>query len=524
MVTPTEMAAIDAEAPEPIDELIERAGWATARAVLELLDQPYGSRVVILAGKGNNGADGRAAVPHLRRAGVHCRIVDVGGESSASDAAGEEASTGPATARRRAERPALIVDACYGTGLRRPFDARTLPIEIGDTPVLAVDVPSGVDGATGELRDHPLRATATVTFAALKPGLVLEPGRSFVGRLTVADIGLDCSRATIHHLEADDLRRWPARPVDGHKWRRAVAVVGGGPGMTGATGLAALGALRAGAGYATISRPGSALGAIPGVGAGPGPSGRVGAGSVGAASVGAGPVGAGSIDTGSVGAGSVETGSVGAGSVDAGPIEAVAYPVGERWADELADRLGRFGAAVVGPGLADQASNHREVGRWWSEAPIPTVFDAGALTALAAIGPPWPPPGAAHVLTPHEGELTRLLGRPPGTDRIAEARSLAARLGAVVLLKGPTTVVADPGGEVLVSTAGDARLATAGTGDVLSGIVAAGLAAGLTPLLAAGLGAEVHGRSARRGHAVGLVASDLPALVADLLSEVGTGG
>ncbi len=484
VVTPTEMAAIDAEAPEPVEELIERAGWATARAAIELLDRPYGSRVVVLAGKGNNGADGRSAVRHLRRAGVNGEVVDIGDRAMSPEGAAGPPSSRSA-ARLRPEPPDLIVDACYGTGLRRPFDARTLPIEVGDTPILAVDIPSGVDGATGELRDHPLSATATVTFAAAKPGLLLEPGRSRVGRLIVADIGLDCSRATIHHVEAADLRRWPGRSVDDHKWRRAVAVVGGGPGMTGAPGLAAVGALRAGAGYATISIPGSA----------PSPPTS-------------GP----------------ETDSIGAGSVGAGPIEAVGSPVGERWAEDLADRLDRFGAAVVGPGLADHQPNREQVGRWWAEAPVPTVFDAGALTALVAIGPPWPQPGAARVLTPHEGELARLLGRRPGPDRIAEARSLAAHLGAVVLIKGPTTVVAEPGGEVLLSTAGDARLATAGTGDVLSGIVAAGLAAGLEPLLAAGLAAEVHGRAAGRGHAVGLVASDLPVLVAELLSEVRTGG
>jgi NAD(P)H-hydrate epimerase len=456
VVTPAEMAAIDADAPEPVEELIERAGWATARAALELLTRPYGSRVAILAGKGNNGADGRAAVRHLERAGARCTVFDVGGSGGAAPVDGARFD--------------LVVDACFGTGLRGRFESSGLPVRVGDTPVLAVDIPSGVDGLTGELRGSPLAATATVTFAAPKPGLLLDPGRRLVGRLTVADIGLDCSRATMHHLQPSDLGRWPTRAPDDHKWRRAVAIVGGGPGMTGAPRLAALGALRAGAGYVTLSTPGSADGPD-----GPAPPGP--------------------------------------------PIEAVGYPVTEAWAEDLLGRLDRFGAAVVGPGLGE--GNTGEVVRWWSGAGVPTVFDGGALTALAAgaDGGRLPRPATLPVLTPHDGEFARLAGQAPGPDRPAAARALAARMGAVVLLKGPTTVIADPEQRVLLSTAGDARLATAGTGDVLSGLIGAALAGGLEPFLAAGLAAELHGRAARRGHAVGLVASDLPTLVAALLSE-----
>lgn len=458
VVTPVEMAAIDAEAPEPVEELIARAGWATAMAAVELLDRPYGSRVAVVAGKGNNGADGRSAVPHLRRRGVHCTLFAVGSEV--------DGGTGPPA---RPEPFDLIIDACYGTGLRRPFDAATLPIEVGDTPVLAVDIPSGVDGTTGQLIGRPLMATATVTFAAPKPGLLLLPGRRHVGRLVVADIGLDCSRATIAHLDATDLDRWPTRDDDDHKWRRAVAIIGGGPGMAGAPGLAARAAFRAGAGYVTRSVPGSQSpdGSVPG----------------------------------------------------SGPIEAVDRPVGVDWADELLAEVDRHRAIVVGPGLSDIEPNRLAVRRWWHESERPTVFDAGALTCLAAAGPSVPDSGASHVITPHDGEFARLFGRRPGADRVDDARELAAGLGAVVLLKGPTTVVAHPDGRVLLSTAGDARLATAGTGDVLAGIIAAGLVGGLDPLSAAGLGAELHGRAARLGPPVGLVASDLPDLVAAVLSR-----
>lgn len=473
VVTPAEMAAIDADAPEPVEELIERAGWATARAAVELLARPYGSRVAILAGKGNNGADGRATVRHLERAGARCTVfdidIDTGGGGGGSGGAAPVDGT----------RFDLVVDACFGTGLRGRFESSGLPVRVGDTLVLAVDIPSGVDGLTGELRGRPLPATATVTFAAPKPGLLLDPGRRLVGRLTVADIGLDCSRARMHHLQPSDLDRWPTRAPDDHKWRRAVAVVGGGPGMTGAPRLAAIGALRAGAGYVTLSTPGSADG--PGATSAAGPGGP---------------------------------------ALPGPPIEAVGYPVTEAWADDLLGRLDRFGAAVVGPGLGE--GNTGEVVRWWSGAGVPTVFDGGALTALADAGADsgrLPRPAILPVLTPHDGEFARLAGRAPGPDRPAAARELAARMGAVVLLKGPTTVVAHPDQRVLLSTAGDARLATAGTGDVLSGLIGAALAGGLEPFLAAGLAAELHGRAARRGPSVGLVASDLPTLVAALLSE-----
>ncbi len=456
IVTPTEMAAIDADAPEPVAELIERAGWATARAAIDLLGRSlYGKRIAVLAGPGNNGADGRAAVRHLERRGARCSVYDIGRQRDTTEARTDFD---------------LVVDACFGTGLRSDFDCRRLPIDVGDTPVLAVDIPSGVDGLTGELRSRPLRADATVTFAARKPGLLFGPGRSHAGEIRVADIGLDCSRATIHLVGPADVgRRWPRRSADDHKWRHAVRLVGGSPGMTGAPTLTATAALRAGAGYVALSVPGRD----------PHRSGRI------------------------------------------GSVETVEYPVPDSWvADVLAD-VDRFGAAVVGPGLPVGAAAADEVVRYRAETTVPTVFDASALTALADGEAVWTrSSGPEHVLTPHDGEFARLDGEPPGPDRVAAARRLAERTGEVVLLKGPTTVVAHPDGSALVSTAGDARLATAGTGDVLAGVIAAGIAGGLEPFVAAGLGAELHGLAAATGHGSGLAAGDLPPLIAAWLSTV----
>ncbi len=464
IVTPSQMAAIDAEAPEPVEQLIERAGWATAMAAKAVLDgSPYGKWIAVFAGGGNNGEDGRRAVRHLQRWGARCRVFDI-----------PFAGNGPGPAGRGSGSAYdLVIDACYGTGLRRDFDVGTLPFDVGSVPVLAVDIPSGVDGLTGQLRGRPLRATSTVTFAAAKPGLLVGPGRRYTGPITVADIGLDCSRARTWLLGRSDIAElWPRRPADANKWRQAVYVVGGGPGMTGAPALSSAGALRAGAGYVARSIPGQADGPT---------------------------------------------------ADDPGPIEAVTYPVPQRWAQPVLARLDRFGAAVVGPGLP--TGDHAELARYLERTETATVFDAGAIDGLAAIIADRPnalagPDGPRHVVTPHDGEFARLVGQAPGPDRIAAATGAAERLGAVVLLKGPTTIVAHPDGRVLLSTAGDQRLATAGTGDVLSGVIAAGVAGGLDLFHAAGVGAELHGLAGIRGYRVGATAGDLPSLLAGLLSEV----
>ncbi|MFV0258665.1 MAG: NAD(P)H-hydrate dehydratase, partial [Acidimicrobiales bacterium] len=426
-----------------------------ARRMVLATDRPAsaGRWVLVIAGKGNNGADGRAAARHLERWGLRCRIVD-------PPARGTE--PGPVPAAPGGGGWALVVDAAYGTGMRGAYRSPTVADRV---PVLAVDIPSGVDGLTGRVAGAALAADRTVTFAAAKPGLLLDPGRRLAGRVEVVDIGLDCSRATRWWLEATDLDRWPARAPDSHKWRSAVRIVGGRPGMLGAPSLAAAGAARAGAGYVTLSVPGVDHGGWP------------------------------------------------------VPTEAVLAPVGVAWADDVIGDAGRHGAVVLGPGLAVDPATRVEVRRVVAAVTDrPLVLDGGALdavaddpavlTARAAAG------GVLPVLTPHDGELARLLGRRTGTDRIAEAGAAAARLGAVVLSKGPTTVAAHPDGRILVSTAGDRRLATAGTGDVLAGVVGAALAAGLEPFLAAGLAAERHGRAALRGRPTGFVASDLPALLA----------
>jgi ADP-dependent NAD(P)H-hydrate dehydratase / NAD(P)H-hydrate epimerase len=446
VLTPAEMAAVDAAAPEPVEELIERAGAAVASAALRLLDGGYGRRVTVIAGRGSNGADGRSAAVRLRRRGVRVDVIDA------------------ADAPERLSSCDLVVDAAYGTGFRGSYE----PPDVAGTPVLAVDIPSGVLGTTGEACGHPLPAVCTVTFAALKPGLLLEPGRALAGQVVLADIGLDVSGARAGVVTIDDVRAWvPARPVATHKWRAAVLTIAGSAGMTGAAHLAGAAAQRAGAGMVRVGSPGA-------------PDDR------------------------------------------ARPLEAVGLDLpAEGWAPLALEVVERFGAVVVGPGLGRSSAAAAGVRELLAGAPRPAVVDGDGLTALGTDAPDLLAGRAsATVLTPHDGELAALTGAPPGPDRLAAARDLAAATGAIVLLKGPTTVVADPSGQVAIVADADARLATAGSGDVLSGIVAALLARGATPFEAAAAGAWLHARAAHHGPGDGLVAGDLPALIPLALAEL----
>jgi NAD(P)H-hydrate epimerase len=447
VVTPEEMAEIDRAAPEPVEVLIGRAGAAVAREAIAMLGGTYGRRVVVVAGKGNNGADGRAAALRLRRRGV--RVTEI-------DAAAAPPSLPPAD---------LLIDAAYGTGFRGEYQP---PAPAPGTPVLAVDIPSGVDGLTGRAAGSPLRADRTVTFAALKPGLLLADGADLAGAVVVADIGLDVSSARAHVVESADVARWlPERPRETHKWRAAVWVVAGSPGMTGAAHLATRAAQRAGAGYVRLSTPG--------------------------------------VDD------------------DPGkPVEAVAVSLpAEGWAGEVLEGADRFGAIAVGPGLGTGPETASEVRRLVHDLSVPIVVDGDGLTALGRI--------AAEVvagrtqgtvLTPHDGELARLGGDTDEPDRIGETRRVASAIGAVVLRKGSTTVVAAPDGTVLLSTTGDARLATAGTGDVLTGVLGALVAQGVAPLEAAAAAAHLHGRAGALAWRRGMVAGDLVDRLPEALSEL----
>jgi NAD(P)H-hydrate epimerase len=448
IVTPSEMADVDRNAPEPVEVLIERAGFAVARSARLLLGGAYGRRIVVVAGRGNNGADGRTAARFLSAWGAGVTVI-------------EADSLDPGARLPSAN---LVIDAAYGTGLSRPYR----PPDPGDTPVLAVDIPSGLSGLTGT--GTALEARRTVTFAAFKPGLLIGDGPDLCGDIEVARIGLESlasATARAWVVTDRDVFSWlPRRPRRGHKWLTSVLVVGGNPGMNGAPLLTAHAAMRAGAGYGLVAVPGSPPG----------------------------------------------------GGLPPGEHVGHSLPL-DSWSKEAASLAERAHAIAVGPGLGEAAA---PVGHFLAATDVPAVVDADGLTSLgdpAAVRAVTSSRRAPLVLTPHEGEYQRLTGHRPLEDRITDVREVAGQTGAVVLLKGSPTIVADPDGRVLVARSGSPRLARAGTGDVLSGVIAAFLARGVPALEAAALGAHCHGRAAGLGFREGLVAGDLPKLVAEWLSR-----
>ena len=293
--------------------------------------------------------------------------------------------------------------------------------------MLAVDIPSGVDGLTGVAGTGVLRAHRTVTFQALKPGLLFGDGAACAGEITVADIGLDVSRSTQRVVTAADVAGWwPRRHVDAHKWQGAVRIVAGSVGMTGAAQLSAEAAARSGAGLVKLS----------------------------------------AVDV----------------DVTLRP-EVVQHrlPTSE-WSDDVLFDIHRFGSLVIGPGLGRDDETLIATRAVIAGATVPLVVDGDGLFAAA-----WDSSGASAlfddrglptVLTPHDGEYSILTGQLPGTDRVAATRDLAAALGCTVLLKGATTVVSSPDGAVLLVDHGDQRLATAGSGDVLAGMIGTAVGVG----------------------------------------------
>jgi len=454
VLTRDEVRAADAAALESVshETLVTRAGTAAAHAALRLLGGAYGRRVVVVAGKGSNGADGRVAADVLARRGARVLVL--------------EADDGAAGGGVTLPRCDLVVDAAYGTGFRGTYDAPRSP---GGARVLAIDIPSGVDADTGEAPGRAVRADHTVTFAALKPGLLQGAGAVCSGAVEVADIGIGFPTPQALLVEDADVALVPPRPRQVNKWTTAVGVAAGSAGMEGAAILCSRAAMAAGAGMLRLGSPGDPAAAW--------------------------------------------------------PTEAVRMHLpAEDWAGAFLEATAKCKAVVIGPGLGTGAATAEEIRAVIAAVPVPLVIDADALTALggtAAARALLDKRTGPSILTPHDGEYARISGGPPGEDRLEAARHLARATGAGVLLKGPLTAVAAPDGgapDVLLAAAGGPALATAGSGDVLSGIIGAFCARGLAPLQAAALAAHVHGRAAALGPSQGLVAGDLPALVAELLS------
>ncbi len=468
--------------------LMEAAGAAVARAARRLA--PPAARILVLCGPGNNGGDGFVAARHLAEAGHPVRLALLGRrEALRGDAAaaadrwsGEVSAFSP----EMLDGAGLVVDALFGAGLARPLEGAAAEIvdavNRSGVPVVAVDVPSGLDGTTGRAAGPVVRAGRTVTFFRRKPGHLLLPGRTLCGEVELAQIGIpDSVLGTIRPrcfanepgLWRDALR-WPQ--PDGHKYRRGHALVVGGEGWkSGAPRLAATAALRAGAGLVTIAAPFRAL-------------------------------------------------PIYAAQLTAVMLTEANNPSGLR--EVLEDE--RKNAVLLGPGLGVEPRT-AQLARAALEAKRPVVLDADALTSfetrpealfelIAADGRPV-------VLTPHEGEFARLFGRDTltqATSKLEAARDAARRSGAVVVLKGGDTVVAAPDGRAAVNATSAPWLATAGTGDVLGGIILGHLAQGLSGFEAAAASVYMHGAAAQR-HGPGLISEDIPGLLPGVLATLAPG-
>ncbi len=468
-------------------ELMERAGAGLADAIRRRVPE---GRVVVVAGKGNNGGDGLVVARLLREGGreVDVLLTAAGEELSGDARVNFERLPGPAHPRPfdagALGGAAGIVDAILGTGVsgepREP--ARSAIAAINDASagavVFACDVPSGVDASTGEVAGDAVVADVTVTFHAAKPGLWISPGKTHAGEVIVMDIGIPDGAPV--QPSAGLIGPWvldgvPHRAHDSTKFAAgAVLVCGGSTGLTGAPCMAAEAAMRAGAGYVTALVPAS-LNLV----------------------------------------------------FEQRLLEVMSVPLPDRdgslrpAASELVlERAQRAGALVLGPGMGREAGAVKLARKLALSLPIALLLDADGLNAHAGRLPALAGRSAATVLTPHAGELARLLqsdGEDVAAHRLRCVRAAASESGAIVLLKGDDTIVASPDGRAAVSRGGAPALATAGTGDVLSGVIGAYLAKRMDPFHAACAGVFLHARAGQLAQATigaeGVIAGDVIALL-----------
>ena len=455
VITPQESSRLDESTSFPLATLMERAGYAVSCAA----GLGYGDSVAVLTGKGNNGGDGWVAAFHLAKRGTRVKVHEFAApnEGSLASDVRERALAAGVRLHELTDvwTPDLVIDALFGVGF-----SGELPDVLSDwagtsARVLSIDIPSGVDASTGEVRGRAFTADTTVTFHALKPGLLVGAGAERAGDVAVVDIGLSGEIPIWLLCESRDAPL-PQRPRHSHKWSAgSVALVGGSVGMGGAPVLAADAALAAGAGAVTVVRPGGVDGPLPA-----------------------------HLLSHSVGGGDCFT------QADIGPVLT------------LADR---FDVLVLGPG-AGRSSDAvlAEIAARW---PGPAVIDADALRAIADADV-IAARSAPTVLTPHAGELRSL--RSMETEPVADT---ALRYGAVIVEKGNPTFI--HGQRTWVVNTGGAELATIGTGDVLSGMIGAFLAAGMEPDVAARSAAYWHGVAGARQRKKRLVTA------ANLIDAVG---
>jgi ADP-dependent NAD(P)H-hydrate dehydratase / NAD(P)H-hydrate epimerase len=471
--------------------LMLSAGQAVAEAAMDLVEE---GSVLVVAGPGNNGGDGFVAAAELVAQGrdvsviLMCERDHLQGDA-ASAARGWKYPVLPFNPQAIGK-PALIIDALFGAGLGRAIDGDPRDmieaINANGAPVLSIDLPSGVNGTSGAIMGVAVRATETVTFFRKKPAHLLLPGRINCGRVRVADIGIDAdvlaeiAPRTFENTPQLWRRSFPVPRIDGHKYSRGHAlIVSGDLAATGAARMAARGALRAGAGLVTLTSPREAL-------------------------------------------------AVNASALTAVMVHAADTVV--EFGEMLSDK--RFSAIVIGPGagVGERTSDFVHTAL---AAQRGLVLDADALTSFAAAPDRLFEAIKASqdpqvVLTPHEGEFPRLFSdvsnKHPYRSKLDRVRAAAERSRAVVLLKGPDTTVASPGGSATIASNAPPWLATAGAGDVLAGMIAGLLAQGVPAFEAASIGVWMHGEAAREA-GPGLIAEDLseilPAVYRHLYDEFG---
>ena len=501
LLDPEEMAAADKAtiaAGTPGRVLMERAGRAVARAALDVAGRHYGTRMAVVCGKGYNGGDGFVAARILQGQGVAVRCLllaepsEYGGDAALHLEAMIRSGVTPDPFRPRSLTGCdVVVDAIFGTGFKGaaegPAAAAIEAINSHEARVLAVDIPSGVEGRSGAVNGAAVRADATLAIAAQKFGTVLSPGSTHAGEIRVADIGIEVEDASLYLAEAGDIKALlPVRDAEAHKRSSgSVVVLAGSDGMSGAALLTTRGAQRMGAGYVTlISTPyvdHAKKSMIP------------------------------------------EAVSRSAADPELGP----------EVLDEFASDFERADVVALGPGLGTGPRQRALVEAALVRLDMPLVLDADALNVLGEYPRPLVERGRPTVISPHPGEMASLLGLAATevqADRVGVARRAGEELGCVVVLKGAGTIAARPSGPAIVNPTGGPELATAGTGDVLTGVIAALAGEGLDAFDAAFAAVFVHGLAGREagrvagGHGVVAwdVAEALPAAVAGLFARLET--
>ena len=462
--------------------LMENAGRGVANEVSARL--PDASTVAVLCGPGNNGGDGFVAARHLMERGYRVRLGFDGDPAKlpadAATMAGRFAGAIEPLNDDLLADADVIIDGLFGAGLARPIEGPLATLidaaNACGSPIIAIDVPSGIDGTTGAIRGTAIDASATVTFFRLKPGHLLLPGRLHCGEVGVVDIGIPASVLEIvkPNTFANEPGLWlsefPWPTEEGHKYSRGHALVASGPmDATGAARMAARGALRAGAGLVTVASPRAAL-------------------------------------------------AVNAAQLTAVMVREADGPQGI--AALLSDK--RVNAFLIGPGHGVGEPTRAAVLAALQAGPA-IVLDADALTSFAedkeTLFNAIRARNAPVVMTPHEGEFARLFGDIAGDSKVGKARAAAAQAGAIVVLKGADTVIAAPDGQAAIDANGTPWLATAGSGDVLGGMVLGLLAQGMAGFLGACAAVWMHGEAAQL-FGPGLIAEDLPEMLPQVLQDL----